>query len=255
MRYANSLLIILLLAWSFSAWSMNAELSPISTSSIKEGDVIEAVLRVWPVEEANEAQLRSLEGKNLFTSLYLFKINSITPSINNADVIELNGTFIVKGPSISPSQFIDMGTEAVEVKWKGPAVQALTQKTNDFFILNQSTISNNFWLVVGIISLGLVLIIIPFRKKILGFLKGKTQKPEYNPAYFNQLFTSAGSREDFERIYSLKNYWLPLLKVQTPAHNDFFKVLNQHQYKKHWGADEINETKTSFEMIRRSFSQ
>lgn len=254
MRYANSLLITLLLTLSFSAWSMNAELSPVSTSPIKEGDIIEAVLRVWPVEEANETQLRSLEGKNLFTSLYLFKINSIAPSINNADVIELNGTFIVKGPSISPSQFIDMGTEAVEVKWKGPAIQALTQKTKDFFVLNQSTVSSYFWLIVGIILLVFILTAILFRKKIFGFLR-KNQKPEYTPDYFNKLFTSAGSREDFERIYSLKNYWLPLLKVQTPAHNDFFKVLNQHQYKKHWGADEINETKTSFEMIRRSFSQ
>lgn len=254
MKTAYSLLAAIMIAFSSCLWAMNAEIVPTHSTPIKEGDIVEAILRIWPVEQPNEAQFRKLEGQTLFQSLMLFKINSIGTSENNADVTEIKATFIVRGQKLSTGQTIEVGSELVPVQWKGPAIQSLSDKGQNFVILNQSTVASMFWIIVGVIVLVTAAIIFTFRKRLLELFKRTAHKNELTPAYFNQLFTAASSREDFERIYSLKQHWVPLLKIQTPAHNDFFKVLNQHQYKKHWGSDELNETKTSFEMIRRSFN-
>jgi hypothetical protein len=254
MKTAYSLLISFFLIFSSSLWATNGELIPNSSAPIKEGDIVEAILRVWPVEQANESQFKKLEGQTLFQSLMLFKIISISTSENNADVTEVKALFVIRGQKLTQDQTIEVGTESVSVQWKGPAIQALPAKNKSFIILNQSTVGSFFWIIIGVIVFVLAALIFTFRKRLLELYKKGVSKSELTPAYFDQLFTTASSREDFERIYSLKQYWIPLLKIQTPAHNDFFKILNQHQYKKHWGSDELSETKTSFEMIRRSFS-
>ena len=61
------------------------------------------------------------------------------------------------------------------------------------------------------------------------------------------------SREDFEEIYILRKEWLKLIKEQAPAYQDFFKTLNQYQYKKEWGSEELREVSDSFDVIRWSF--
>lgn len=254
MRKAYSLLVTLLITFSCNLWAMNAELFPTKATQVKEGDIVEATLRIWPLEQSSEEQLKKLEGQTFFQSLFLYKINIIAPSENNADVTEVTGSFIVRGPKITAGQTIEINNEIVSVLWKGPEIQSLASKNKDYFILNQSTVASMLWMIVAAVAVAFAALAFVFRKRIAEFFKKKKNKTNYTPDYFNQLFTNASGREDFERIYALKEYWLPLLKIQTPAHGDFFKVLNQHQYKKHWGSDEINETKTSFEMIRRSFS-
>lgn len=76
-----------------------------------------------------------------------------------------------------------------------------------------------------------------------------------NRERFQRMFKSADIREEFELIYKEKEIWQKYIEVLTPAHREFFKVMNAHQYKRFWSNEDANEVKSSFETIRRSFDK
>ena len=221
-------------------------------TSLKEGDVVNAVLRVWPIEEIDAGEFKKLQATSLFDSFYLAEVESIAPSVNNADVAEVKGTFVITG-KVNPSKLsINYHDQIIHVRFKEVLINQLDSKANEFLIVDQD-IDRNFkiyLIIIFILALGVLLFL--KRDKILNFRK-KVEKVDEKDV-FATMFSQARNREDFESIYIQKEKWMKLLLEITPAHYEFFKVLNEHQYKKEWNQNVKKEVEESFEQIRRSFS-
>ena len=71
--------------------------------------------------------------------------------------------------------------------------------------------------------------------------------------FWDQQFQKPMERIQLEYIYTNRNIWLELIGKKTMAINDFFRVLEEHQYKKLWTDEELEEIKTSFDPIKRIF--
>lgn len=252
MKFLQLTFLMSIFVFNSEAAVFNGEFStPVTT--IKEGDVIEGTITIWPVESTDDKFAKGLEGKLLLNAYFLQQVASAGPSENNADAFEIKGIFIVRSTDAKSFQSLPLGNDAVDLKWDARKIDALKTKEKDFHIESQSVFKRNIWKILAVVSVILVICLVVFRKKIKNMFSRKS-KPVYTAEYFDELFRAASTRADFENIYALKNVWLPLLKVQTSSHNDFFKIMNQHQYKKTWGVDETTDTKSAFENIRRSFS-
>lgn len=240
---------------SVFAQTLQGEFIPAqSKTQIKEGDLLEATIRVWPIENADLSQFKKLEKTVLFNALYLAQITSLGASENNADVIELKGLFIVKSAKVQPTFPFKYNDSIVEINSGTVVIDELKNKAQDFYILDQSLNKSMIWLIVlGTLIVIIVLAIIK-RKAIKNFLIGlKPDSVKKARKKYDETFRKAAKREDFENLYKEKDIWMALLVERAPAHFEFLKTLNQHQFKKDWGNAEIEEVKSSFDIIRRSF--
>lgn len=227
-----------------------------SMAKIKEGDLLEATIRVWPIENADLTQFKKLEKTLLFNALYLAQVTSLGASQNNADVVELKGLFIVKTAKAQPVFTFKYNDSVIDLKSGALAIAELQGKNSDFYILDQSLNKSIIWMIIlGILIVLLVLAVIK-RKAIKEFLIGlKPDSVKKSRKKYDEIFRRAAKREDFEALYKDKDIWMALLIERAPAHFEFLKILNQHQFKKDWGSTEIEDVKSSFDIIRRSFEK
>lgn len=220
--------------------------------TLKEGDIVVGTLRAWPIENAKKEEFEKYLGKNLFDGFYLSDIISSAPSANNADVYELKGHFIIVG-KVNPEKMVfTYENSSAHVRYREVLFKPLENKVEDFYILDQSIDRN---ILLGIIAFAFLLLssflIYRYKEKIKNLFKKKT--PVDPIETYRKLFQDAKERKDFERVYAEKELWLSLLETKAPAHYEFLKVINQHQYKKEWSKVDLAEVQESFDIIRRSF--
>lgn len=227
-----------------------------SMSQIKEGDFVEATIRVWPIENADLSQFKKLEKTDLFNALYLAQITSLGVSQNNADVVELKGLFIVKSAKLQPIFAFKYNENVIELSSGKISIAELKDQSKDFYILDQSLNKSLLWMIVGGFLAFLVVAAIIKRKQLKEFILGlKPDSVKKLKKKYDELFRRADKREDFESIYKDKDQWMPLLSERAPAHFEFLNTLNQHQFKKEWSNADYEEVRSSFEIIRRSFEK
>ncbi len=245
-------LVIVLMFISLSAFAKDAEFILLDQrEELKEGDIIDAVLRVWPVENNNGEELRKYINQNLFGSFFLLDIESISPSINNADVIELKGTFAVSSKLDPENLFVDFDGEKIRVKYKEVLFRPHQTRPIKFEILEQD-VGKKYLKWIIIFAVLVVICLWGYQKKNtikLMFLK-KSIESEYDSV--RELFLRASTRIEYEEIYKKRNLWMNKLKEITPAHTEFINIINEHQYKKEWSFFEKNEVEEAFSKIKRS---
>lgn len=225
-------------------------------TQIKEGDLLEATIRVWPIENADLTQFKKLEKTVLFNALYLAQISSLGVSQNNADVVEMRALFIVKSAKVQPLFSFKYNDSLVEVQSGALAINELKDQSQDFYILDQSLNKSMIWIfVLGLIVVLSILAVIK-RKSIKDYLVGlKPGSVKKSRKKYDEIFRRANKREDFESLYKERDVWMGLLTEKAPAHFEFLKILNQHQFKKQWASSDYEEVKSSFDIIRRSFEK
>ncbi len=257
MKILSSLVLCFYFIFSTAiASEIKAELNIHSeTAILKEGDLAEGVFRIWPIENADFNEFRKLQGMNFFNSLNLVQIHSIDTSVNNADVVEVKGLFLVKNEKKQTLNAINYKGQSIQLMAPPIKIMPLEKRSDDYFILDQSVSYSNIQKILMAIIAG-TLIVLGFWKR--GNIKQFLKKFRHDPTAiaikrFNEKFLKASTREDFEEIYSLRNDWFKLVKIQASAYQEFFKVMNQHQYKKNWGTEELSEVQSSFDIIRGSF--
>lgn len=236
-----------------NVFCMNSELIILPKGAeVNTGEFVSVVFRIWPVENANTEELKKIEGQTLFGGLYVNEIQSLAPSENNADVFEIKALGVITGEIPSSKLFFNYLGQEIPVKYQSLNIKLTENKTKDFYVLDQGVdLKFKPWLTILLAIMFLSGVVFFFRKKLLGvFEQKKTDDPR---KAFKNLFISAKNREDFEKIYSEKENWLPLLTIKTQAHADFFNTINQYQYKMNWSHAEQIEVETSFDQIRRSF--
>lgn len=230
---------------------IKAELGLSSSSQVyKEGDLVEGTLKIWPVENADLEQFKKLENTGLGSSLLIAEVESAGVSPNNADVVELKLLFIVR-PQKEASSSINYNGQSVVVNLPQVQVQEI-KKEKDFIVLDQGAFNSPFiFILISAGVLALILLAVWQRKRIVGLFSKDPKAMMIKK--FDRLFQEAQLRSDFEKVYALKKEWLPLLKIKGLAHEEFFKIMEEHQYKKEWGEKEISEVRKSFDFIRGSF--
>lgn len=258
MRFLSILLFSLFIVVNTSfAEAIQGEFLPsTSITKIKEGDLIEATLRFWSIENADFSQFKKLEKTMLFNSFYLAQVTSLGVSPNNADVVELKGIFVVRSTKLQPIYSFKYNNANIDLKIGSLKIEELKDPSKDFYILDQSLTASRLWMIVSGICFILLVIAIIKRdaiKKIITGLKPDALKKAKKR--YDSLFRSADKREDFELLYREKDKWLSILSEKAPAHTEFLSVLNQHQFKKEWGNEEYAEVRSSFDVIRRSFEK
>jgi hypothetical protein len=220
-------------------------------SSIKEGDVLVGTLRVWPLENAQKQEFTKVLNTNLFNSFFVSEIISADPSVNNADVFELKAKLVVLNKVEAEKMIFEYNGTSLHVKYHEVLFKPLENKSEEFYVLEQSLDKNWTNLIIGIMAAGILISLFVFKDKIKE--KFKKENPKTQHEKYKSVFLNAKTRNDFEKIYKEKDIWLNLLEIHTPEHFDFFKTLNQFQYKKEWTETEFKEVQTAFEIIKESF--
>lgn len=255
MRVLSILIIYLIVVLNtVNAQSIQAEFIPLEAiTQVKEGDFLEATIRVWPIENADLSQFKKLEKTVIFNALYLAQITSLDSSQNNADVIELKGIFIVKSSKLDPLYTFNYSGSLIELRSSGLKVLELQDKNQDFYILDQSLNKSLLWIfILGIFIVLILIAIITIKDYVVGLRPGSLKKSKKK---YDDLFRRADKRDDYENLYKERDVWMELLTTKAPAHYEFLKILNCHQFKKEWGKGEYEEVKSSFDIIRRSFEK
>lgn len=224
-------------------------------SSVKEGDLVEATLKIWPLENADKSELHKLQNNVLFNSFQLIQLQSIEPSANNADVVEVKGTYLVRVAKKLETFQLNYRGQIIAVEPPLIKIISLEKKAEDFFILDQA-LSFSHYQIYALIVLIIILAVGTFvqRDKLKKVIKRLKKDPQALAVkYFNEKFQKASTREDFEEIYARKEEWLQLLKERPEAYKEFFNIINQHQYKPSWGSAELKDVSNVFDIIRGSF--
>lgn len=259
MKFLSSLILTITIFMSVSTYAqvINSQFRPAEDiTHIKEGDLIEATLTFWPIENADLSQFKKLEKTVLFNALFMAQILSLNLSPNNADVVELKAVFIVKSARPQSLFVFKYNETPIEMRIEGVKISELKDKGQEYIVLDQS-VNGPRWMMIFLgLAATLVIIAILKRKDLKEFIiRLRPDATKKAKKKYDELFRIANKREDFENIYKEKEIWLKLLEERAPAHNEFFKVLNQYQFKKDWSNEDYSEVRSSFDVIRRSFEK
>lgn len=238
------------------ASEVQAELQLISAPEVlREGDIVEGMLKVWPVEDMDKNEFEQLEETVWANALYVSNVESVDVSPNNADVVEVKVLLIVKRSKENAASALSYKGQLIPIQMPSLKIEASDKEPVDYYVMDQGFVGSIMMkVIVGTILIVLVLVAFWKRNRIKELIKKyKTDPIVLATKKYNKMFLESADREDFEKIYATRKDWLPLLKVQAPAYGEFFKTMDLHQYKKDWGTEELNEVRESFDVIRGSF--
>lgn len=256
MKLFSLVFIYLFVATSAFSQEMKAELNIISPPSIlKEGDIVEGILKIWPLENADLNEFKKLENMNLANYFYVTEVENVEVSANNADVVEAKVLFIVKRFAEKNQQKFNYQGRLVDIQVPSLNIAPSDKDPEDYYILDQGLIYSNLGkIIISVLLLLLALMLFLKRKAIGHFVQKFKNDPIANSKKkFDEKFSKASTRENYEEIYAKRREWLSLIKELAPAYNDFFKTMEEHQYKELWDAEDLNLVESSFDTIRGSF--
>ena len=141
-------LTFLMISTSFSQTIQGEFVPTPEVANIKEGDVFEATIRVWPVENVDLLQFKKLEKTVLFNSLYLAQITSLGVSQNNSDVVELNAVFMVKSSKAQSSYSFKYNDSIIELQLGSLVFADLKDQSKDYYTLDQSLNKSIVWIIM-----------------------------------------------------------------------------------------------------------
>ncbi len=222
------------------------------SGNVSQGDTVSISMQLWPVEDYDINLFNALKGKTIFSHFYVTDVKARV-SENNADVVLLDfDTIAESGAEKNKSIVFSFGNYTTQSTLPFSIV-ATGEIDGTFKILDQFlSLKRNKWVVIVVVilivtALGFVGNSFYFRSNKKKKLKKKVlaEKTKYQT-----LFHGAKEREHYEEIMKDKNIWLQFFSEKNSAINDFFRVMEEHQYKKTWDKEELFHVKEAFDKIR-----
>lgn len=256
MRSLSFMIFFILFSMNVFGAEMQAELHLISAPVVlREGDLVEGILKVWPIENGDLGQFKQLENMVLANALFVTDVESIEISANNADVVEVKLVLIVKRSQENSSLPLNYRGNLIPIRVPPLKIEASDKDPEDYYVMDQGLIGHYLGKII-IVFILIILFLLAIWKR--SSFKSLAQKLKRDPLAMaikknNEMFLKAGTRQEYEEVYAKRKDWLNLIKVQAPAYDEFFKTMEIHQYKRYWNAEVLNEVKSSFDVIRGSF--
>lgn len=258
MKFCINIIFVLLLFCSFSlkAEMPKAVISLMSeNSTVKEGDIVEGMIKVWPLESAELDEFKKIENTTLMGILKIVQVQSVELSANNADVVEIKVIMAIMRTKHQSDYSLFYKGHAITIE---PLNFKLTDPLNlpkDYFILDQaistSLIFEIFLLALMVMLAGLFFI---KRKQLVEWIARFRVDPiKEQMNYFDLLFSKANTRKDFEQVYATRKQWMNFLEGKQISFESFFQSMEKHQYKKEWSDSDLTEVLRAFEGLRGSF--
>lgn len=256
MKKLSLLLLLVFFSLKVLGAEIQAELQLTSAPAVlQEGDLVEAVLKIWPIENVDLNEFKQLDNMVLANALIITEVESVGPSLNNADVVEAKLLLIVKRSLENPSSALNYKGQLISVVIPPLKIEAADKAPEDYYVMDQGLVGSDMLkVVVALVCFVLMLLLFWKRKNIKSLIqKFKSDPVAIATKKYKGIFLQATSRQDYEKIYALRNEWLQLIAVQAPAYKEFFSKMEQHQYKKSWNDEELSEIQNCFDVIRGSF--
>jgi hypothetical protein len=223
-----------------------------------EGELINAKLKIWPLQSAIPSEIKkTLEGTDFLGLFHITNVKKVEFSENNNEMLDIDLSLVVikkfekqpfyiwsyKALNI-PIEVVDLRTVLNPNKSKG----ILVEKT-DYTYISDSNIK--YYIIAILVVILCVILNMFFRHRAR--VKIEKRKIEEKHKKWNEVFSNAETRKDYEYVYHNREKWLELLPVKSPPISIFFEILNEHQYKKEWDIDNEVEVRHCFDEIRNVF--
>lgn len=245
MKLAIVLVLVLLSFLSFaneSVGKLNFE-----NNVVKVGENNKAILEIYPITKMVYEDLKTLENQTFIEYFKVARIDSLKQNENNPEV------WTVEMELISLKEF---SVYAPHI-WSWKAINIPIEMRQDLRILDniknekkiivlESTTSipkDNLWKIVGAA-------IILFLGAVVFVIYDQSKKKVDNRNKWKDIFNNINSREDFERVYSLRKEWLRKVPEDVPCVQEFFTVMNSCQYKKDWSDVEVSQVQNAFDELK-----
>lgn len=256
MRLLSFILFLILFSGASFGEDIHAELHLVSSSNVfKEGDLVEGVVKVWPIENEDLSEFKQIENMIFANSLIVTELESVSLSVNNTDVVEAKVLMIAK--RLGESSVTPLNYKGHSLFVKTPELKIVNSeiKNAEYFIMDQGSISSHLGKIISGLLFVLVLLTLFWKgNKIKKWLHSFKENPiALATKKHNEMFTNANLRQDYESVYAKRNEWQILIKIQDPAYAKFFNTMELYQYKKSWSEEELCEIKNDFDIIRGSF--
>ncbi|RLA63590.1 MAG: hypothetical protein DRQ88_12245 [Epsilonproteobacteria bacterium] len=257
MRKIFLFFLILLLPTLAISEEISAELTYFGPNRpIKMGSFISAKLLLGPKGGKYLKELENNVGKNLINGFYLQEV--INPQVlqgGNA-FLEADLILILISPIDSGGKNIwKVGAKSIPFNLKKFTGQQPDLNPKSFIILGQPVKKEWFYIQLGLALLALILLVMAYalwkRAKNKTILKEQKHRKKEKLKFWKDLIINAQKRSHFENLYEQREVWLALLPSLGDKTSSFFMVVDKHQYKPEWTAEELEEVLSSMEDIRR----
>lgn len=222
------------------------------SQNIKQGDLVNITMQLWPVENYNVEEFNKLKNQVVLSHFYVVNLEA-KRSENNYDVVLLNFSTIAESPAERGKNLDFQFGEYVTTLSLPFEVKPMESFDGSFVILNQAVdfAGKNLLSVVvwATVLLAMILIFIKFRKKIMNYFN-KNVSDQKKKSHFQTLFHSAKERHHYEEIYKNKDQWLVYFPEKNNALLNFYKIMEEHQYKRQLSKEDLFEIKEAFDKIR-----
>lgn len=251
-------LILVVLIFNVQGFSgeRKAVFSSLDAEMIHEGDVFRGRIQIWPVGHTESEKFNLEEGKPFLKKFVTVKTNSAYRSENNADVMFLEGLFVLlKNDGEEGTLTWDIQEERVLVDLEFEISKTkVNQKELLLFPQDEDPFATSPLIHTVLLLFGLFAAVTSLKLWRRSAFKRKREKEILKfKKFWGDKFESAGGRDEFEAVYSRKNEWLRLVNVQTPPIVEFFRTMEEVQYKKEWNKEEKESVSEAFEHIRSIF--
>lgn len=253
-------IVFLLLNCPSTAWSeLNCKLVSADKNELKLGAPISIKFVFWPKEEFHLAAFQE-QNKNESDLLGAFYINQIT----STKVSEYNEQAVVIDLEIVPLKAFDVNimpmysdssnscmVQLENIKFgkqkEKPEITIIDQKSEPLSGKSRKLL----WSFLSVVIIFVLALLILIGKRVISKNKMK-HRIALRKDYFKHLFASAEHREDYEKIYAIREEWIDLINSDNHKKDIevFFAAVNLYQYQKEWKEKELNRCRDAFSKIR-----
>jgi hypothetical protein len=226
-------------------------------AQVVEGEPFDAYIRIWPLQNEDLELIKTkLESNTFLDFFHIAKVYNIKYSENNEEVVEIYVKAILVNYYV-PRQFYIWAYKSLTIPFEIQNLTPVKNPNGKNYIIQKQKVnpfetSSPYYKIIILLSIVLLMVAV-FAGRVFYQKRNVKLKHKEIELSWNELFSSAQSRNDFEQIYTKKDEWLEFIGGETPPILHFLTTINSIQYKKDWTEFEELQVRDAFDEIRSIF--